>query len=118
MIHEQELEDAIAQMRGDPNPNANTCMKLAAYYVIRDHMEPGVQAETVNPPVPAGYTYAAGRESEPLPLMGDSEFYHAIQGLDAKSVLPLFNELLEAVSVFQPRMYENTIRKLKELPGA
>lgn len=112
MIHAQELEDAIAQMRGDPNPNANTCMKLAAYYVIRDHMEPGVQAETVNPPVPAGYTYAAGREEE-IPAMGDTEFLQTITGRPVSAVLAVMDDCMTALKNTYPRLYHATIRRLQ-----
>ena len=34
MITEQDLLEAIAECQGQRNPNANTCIKLAAYYII------------------------------------------------------------------------------------
>lgn len=38
MITDQALQEAIAECNGKKNPDANTCMKLAAYYTIRDHL--------------------------------------------------------------------------------
>lgn len=38
MITERDLDEAIAECQGQPHPNANTCIKLAAYYIIKDYM--------------------------------------------------------------------------------
>ena len=38
MITEQDLREAIAECQGQRNPNANTCIKLAAYYTILQNM--------------------------------------------------------------------------------
>ena len=40
MITEQDLLSAIAECQGERNPNANTCIKLAAYYTILDNIRP------------------------------------------------------------------------------
>jgi hypothetical protein len=38
MITEKDLKEAIAECEGERNPNANTCIKLAAFYTILDNM--------------------------------------------------------------------------------
>lgn len=38
MITENDLNEAIAECKQAQNPNANTCVKLAAYYIIKDHL--------------------------------------------------------------------------------
>ena len=38
MITERDLLEAIAECEGTPKPNANTCVKLAAYYTILNNM--------------------------------------------------------------------------------
>ena len=35
MIREEDLQEAIAECQGQRNPNANTAIKLAAFYTIR-----------------------------------------------------------------------------------
>ena len=40
MITEKDLQDAIAECQGERKPNANTCIKLAAYFTIYDHLFP------------------------------------------------------------------------------
>ena len=37
MITRRDLLEAIDKCQGQKNPNANTCIKLAAYYTILDH---------------------------------------------------------------------------------
>lgn len=39
MITLDEIQDAIAQCLTEKNPNAMTCIKLASYYIIRDHLQ-------------------------------------------------------------------------------
>ena len=38
MITEKDLQEAIAECQGERNPNANTCIKLAAFYTIRNEL--------------------------------------------------------------------------------
>ena len=71
MIRESDLRDAIAECQGSRSPNADTCIKLAAYYTIRDHMFPeqAQQASPVQTPAPTqaqnSYSYSAGPSAEP-----------------------------------------------------
>ena len=45
MITEKDLQEAIAEGQGQRNPNANTCIKLAAFLTIRKEMFGEVQDE-------------------------------------------------------------------------
>ena len=40
MITQKELQEAITDCLTAKNPTANTCIKLAAFYVIQDHIAP------------------------------------------------------------------------------
>ena len=101
MIKEQELLDAIAECQGERNPNANTCIKLAAYYTILENMRP-----------PESYSYSPGPSEEMIYDSG-SEFSDAIRGKDTYDVLKVVDELMEAVQVIVPKLYYATIKKLK-----
>lgn len=107
MITERDLEEAIAECQGQRNPNANTCIKLAAFYTIRQHLFP---AERIDPEPAPSYSYA----SVVINYDGDSEFAEAINGLDTQKVLAIIEEAMEAVSVLQPRLYDSIIRKLSD----
>jgi hypothetical protein len=109
MITEQALQEAIAECHGERNPNANTCMKLAAYYTIRDHLE-----AQGNAPVLPGRSYAPEPpQPETIQWEGDSEFARTIRGLPVSYIMPIMDELMEAVQVLQPRLYNGVIRKLE-----
>jgi hypothetical protein len=108
MIRESDLQEAIAECEGQRNPNANTCLKLAAYYTIRDHLE-----AQGNAPVLPGRSYAPEPpQPETIQWEGDSEFARTIRGLPVSYIMPIMDELMEAVQVLQPRLYNGVIRKL------
>ena len=107
MITEQDLQEAIAECQGQRNPNANTCIKLAAYLTIQRELY-GAEDEPVIP----SYSYA---EPPTLRYQSDTEFSRLIDGRDVEEVLPLFDELLDTIQVINPRLYEGFLRKLREL---
>lgn len=101
MITEKDIQTAIAECQGARNPNANTCIKLAAYYIIKDHMNEEPK-----------YSYAA--EPMPIPTMysSDSEFGQAIRNMDINEVLSVMDELMETLNVLNPRLYNGVMSKL------
>ena len=105
MIKEEELLEAIAECQGQRNPNASTCMKLASYYIIQDHMG-GKQEE---PPMPQ-YSYASGKEEAAYD--SGTEFSDRIKDMDINDVLAVMDELMTTLSVVNPRLYAGVMRKL------
>lgn len=105
MITEKELREAIAECQGARNPNANTCIKLAAYYTILDNMHP-------QEPNQAGASFAPPPDR--ILYEGNTDFARAVNGLTAEKVLPIMDELMTAVSVIHPRLYASTLRRLAE----
>ena len=103
MITEKDLQEAIAECQGQRNPNANTCIKLAAFLTIQREMFGQDQI-----PAPS-YSYASGSE---IRHDKDSEFARAIDGRTWEEVLPVMDELMEALSVVNPRLYHGVLRKL------
>lgn len=95
MITEKDLLDAIEECQHVANPNANTCIKLAAFYTIYKNMY-GSQEENYS------YAYA-----------GDSEFARTIAGMDYDKVMSVMDEAMDTLSVLQPRLYAGIIRRLK-----
>lgn len=101
MIREEELLEAIAECQGERNPNANTCRNLAAYYTILDHVR---SVEAIKE-VPT-YSYAAEYE-------GESEFAKLTKGKSTVEILELMDELMDTLSVLNPRLYDSVIQKLR-----
>jgi len=107
LITEHDLMEAIAECQGERNPNANTCIKLAAYYTIRNELfgKPEQFAD-----INTAYSYATGPAIE---YSGDSEFASIINGKDPSVVWPVMDELMSTIQVLMPRLYNGVMHKLQ-----
>ena len=105
MITNDDLKAAIAECEGAKNPNASTCIKLAAFYTILNQRQP-VQTEE--------YSYA----NEPVYLpsyYSESEFGQLVNEKGIDNCMAVIDELMETLYVINPRLYNGVIRKIKEL---
>ena len=110
MITENDLLEAIAECQGQRNPNANTCIKLAAFYTIRRELF-GEDKDAGQFP---GYSYAAQIESEPMiENNSDSAFAKAINGRPQKEIWPLMDEMMETIHAIHPRLYAAVMERLR-----
>lgn len=103
MITERDLLEAIAECQGERNPNANTCIKLAAYYTILDNIRTPEVSGASFAPSPGVIEYD-----------GETEFARTVYGQTTEKVMPVMDELMTAVSVLNPRLYNHAIDKLRE----
>lgn len=110
LITEQELHEAIAECQGQRNPNANTCIKLASYYTILDHLLEA-DKEIVTP----RYSFASGDESKnTITYQSGSEFSDAVYGKDAEEIMSIVDELMDTLSVLNPPLYKSVMRRVTE----
>lgn len=111
MIREEDLQEAIAECQGQRNPNANTAIKLAAFYTIRRELfGEGKDAG----PLP-GYSYAAP-QTEPEPMIENdsgSEFARLIDGRPQKEIWPLMDEMMDTIHAIHPRLYRAVMDRLR-----
>ena len=96
MIDRESLQEAIQVCLREQNPNARTCIKLAAYYIILDHMEK-------DPP----NTFSGDNQA-------DSEFARICRERSVSDIIPVIAETMDDLQIVNPRMYENIIRRLKD----
>lgn len=96
LITRKDLLDAIEVCQGQKNPNANTCIKLAAYYTILDHT-----------PDTDGYSFA----NKP----SDSEFMSVIKSKKMDEVLLVIDDLMEELQAVNPKLYYETMERFNEL---
>lgn len=115
MITERDLKEAIAECQGTREPNANTCIKLAAFYVILDHIQ-----EQQNKPPTLANSYSAA----PLPMStlqgtvlynSESDFAKKIYGMDYEQLLPVIDELMDTLSILNPSLYNGVMRKISDI---
>lgn len=110
MITEQDLQEAIAECQGQRNPNASTCIKLAAFYTIRRELfGEGKDAGPLS-----GYSYAMQTEPEPI-ILNDSgsEFAEAINGRPQAEIWPLMDEMMDTIHAIHPRLYRAVLERLR-----
>ena len=110
MITEHDLQEAIAECEGTRNPNANTCLKLASYYTIMNHLY-GEKDEGPK------YSFAMGttpvdNERPRIESDSESEFSQLINGMYIDDVLPVLDELMETLRLLNPRLYAGVMRKI------
>ena len=105
MITKNDLEAAIAECQGKRNPDARTCIMLAAFFTIKKEM---FGEEKITEPA---YSFSAAPESL-IEIHSDSEFARAIDGREQRRVMPVIDELMETLSVIQPRLYEAVMDKI------
>lgn len=124
MITEIDLQEAIAECIGKRNPDANTCIKLAAYYTIMRELygdksqsadvEKTATSYSYSPPPAVDYS----DNEKPIQYSGDSEFSDIVNGMNINDVLVVIEELMEVLRVANSstgRLYNATLRKLKEI---
>ena len=110
MITEKDLKEAIAECEGERNPNANTCIKLAAFYTILNNMYG-------NPEIPNNYSMAAAPSdsSDDMDYLTDSEFSQIIADKGIEKAFPVIDELIATLSVLNPKLYQSVLRKLADI---
>ena len=111
MIREEDLLDAIAECQGERNPDAKTCIKLAAYYTILNNIKQDFKQDHKQDYKQEGYSFSSGQVS----YDSGSEFSNAIKGLDMYDIMPVIDELMDTVQVLIPKLYNAVIQKLKDL---
>lgn len=105
MITEQDLLEAIDECKKEKNPNARTCMMLAAFYIILDHMEDDV--------VLPQYSYAVEPEDK-VTYNNRSEFAKQIHGKEMGKVLEVIDELMSTLKILHPKLYDGVMMKIAE----
>ena len=106
MFTREELVDAVNQISASSHHSIQNCEKLAAIYTVLDHLSP--QSVT-------GYSYEDKSEKEVIGKYGDSEFLQSIVGKDSRSVWRLVDEMVEAVAVFNPKLYRAFLSRISAL---
>lgn len=110
MITEKDLKEAIAECQGARNPNASTCIKLAAFYTILNNLYPEKQE-----PVDGGYSTMPSYDDYLPQIRTGSEFMDACSQKDIMAVLEVLDEHMEAIKLLYPKEYDSIIEKIRDI---
>lgn len=110
MITEHDLQEAIAECQGVRNPDAKTCMMLAAFYTIKDKLYPDGERHEEFPQ----YSYDAPPTviGEVIDYQSDTDFGVAIDGRNVNDILSIMDEAMDALQVLNPPLYKSIMRKI------
>lgn len=106
MITEQDLLEAIAECQGERNPNANTCIKLAAYYTILNQLSDSVKPAPKTRRPDDRYSFASS---------ADTEFAKLVEGLPVDKVWGVMGELMDVIKVTNISLYNGVMRRIRKL---
>ena len=106
MIRLDDLREAIAECEGEREPKADTCIKLAAYYTIMDHMGGN------EPPAYSHQAEPVARQTDSIRYEGDSDFARAVDGKSPDAIWPIMDELMSTLQALNPRLYAGVMRRI------
>lgn len=109
MITEQDLQEAIAECLGQKNPNSSTCIKLAAFYIIKNEL---FSNKSSDEPFPINYSYAGPPNIE---YDSGTEFSEIIRNKNQNDIIGIMDELMSTLQVLQPKLYNGVLRKIDGL---
>ena len=117
MITEQDLLSAIAECQGERDPNANTCIKLAAYFTIYNQLfGKAEQLKTRQmPDVSQMYSALPAQpiDHQTVEYQSDTEFARTVNGMPVNDVMSIIDELMSSLWVLYPRLYKDVMRKIQ-----
>ena len=109
MVTREELEDAIRDCESAP-PSYDVCRKLAVFYSVWDHLygdEKQIDMECVK-----ASQKNVTKTEELIGFHGNSEFLRMISGMEASDVWAIMDELMETLSIVNPRLYDGVLRRI------
>ena len=114
MITEFDIDSAIAECQGVKNPNAKTCIMLAAFLTIKK--EYFSDKEIKPPEIPAySFTEAPQNQSEGIiTYQNNTEFSQLIEGKQSNEIWAVMDYLMSTLQALNPRLYNSVLSKIEE----
>jgi len=113
LITKNDLLEAIAECQGARNPNANTAVKLAAFYTIMDHLDESAKESNSNRiDSNSFHGYSLADPGSTVRYDGTSEFAQAVDGKSQADIWPVIDELMDTIKAMNNRLYNAVMKKL------
>ena len=113
MITENQLNEAIAEMQGQRHPNADTCIKLASYYTIKNELFPAEKAEPEPRMIETRYS-SSGPGYDMIGYSSDTDFGRSVSGRSSYDVIERLDKIMSALYVIDKPLYDRVLRDLNE----
>lgn len=118
MIKLEDLDEAIAECQGERDPNANTCIKLAAFYIIKERLYGAESSQSVgsinnvdsiniDKLNSQNYSYDTGYDS-------DTDFARLANRASYETVMSVIDELMTVLEATNPRLYRGVLQKIEK----
>lgn len=98
MLNIDEINNEILMLETKRDTTYSVIEKLAPLYIVRDHLN-GVPSQ----------------QPQPLEVDGESEFLSAVAGKDSREVFGVVDEIMQTISVINPRLYAAAMKKIGEI---
>ena len=116
MITEPEIGQAIMECLADRDPNAWTCIRLAAFLTINMLLygKPEQLQMVEQAPSLQGASFDAGPPMEEIvDYQSGTEFGKLIDGKRAAQIWPVLDELMSITHDLHPQIYQAVMNKIK-----
>ena len=98
------IKSAIAECQGKRNPDARTCIMLAAFLTIKRELFVEEKDD--------GYSFAPAPIRNTVDIGSGSAFARAVNGMNLDEFIPIMDELMDTLQIVQPRLYSAVMSKL------
>lgn len=118
MITERDIDQAIAECRADRDPRAWTCIRLAAFLIIKKELFGDPEQLPAGYPMPQlpAASYAPPPdppEAQTIDYTSKTEFGTAIAGKRAADIWPIIDELMTITRTLHPEIYDRVMELVK-----
>lgn len=114
MVDVREIDGAIAELENS-ELTMTRVKNLAALYVVKNQqiaeVSPVAKKEERKEPV----RYYEAEEPSTRAAVGGSDFLQAVSNVDTSAALNVLDELMSALYVANPKVYNGVMRKLERL---
>ena len=98
MLNIDEINNEILMLETKRDTTYSVIEKLAPLYIVRDHLN-GTPSQ----------------QPQPLEVDGESEFLTAVAGKDSREVFGVVDEIMQTISVINPRLYAAAMKKINKI---
>lgn len=118
MITERDIDQAIMECRAERDPNAWTCIRMAAFLTIKQQLfgdSRQMPKDYATVPMLRGASFASAPQA-PAPQIisydSGTEFASKIDGKTAGNIWPIMDELMTVMQTLEPQIYANVLREI------